>query len=171
MTKTGVFLLILLSFASALSLQTRHSQTLNSGLASLKGDNGLYLQRCPGCAKTNGLSYDTAAVTATQPDSLALWNIENYGKSIALKADNGLYLETCIGCLDGMDVAFVTGTFYQESTRWRLEALSDGKWGLRGFNGKYLARCSDCAADSSKSYVFVYADSSSSSNAQWVVNY
>ncbi len=67
-----------------------------------------------------------------------------------MKADNGNYLTRCTNCwrqgeTGGIDSAFVLATFAQNSAaQWTPVDVGNGKWALKGDNGKYLSRCRNC---------------------------
>jgi hypothetical protein len=61
MTKTGIFLLLLVSFTYGLKLNHDQGQEqLDYGTVTLKGDNGLYLRYCQDCVSpgVNAASLD-----------------------------------------------------------------------------------------------------------------
>ena len=98
------------------------------------------------------------------------------GIKIALRADSGKYAARCNSCIpDGaypdsvfVHVADLAGSPWAQ---WELQHLDNGKYALKGDNGKYMARCNTCIPGGAyPDSVFVHVtDVNSSPWAQWEI--
>ncbi len=95
-----------------------------------------------------------------------------------MRADNGYYLARCTNCwtqgaTGGNDSAFALPTTPQNSAAlWTPLDVGNGKWALKGDNGKYLSRCKYCVQGYTAipDFAFINVDNAmNTSSAQWTV--
>ena len=96
-----------------------------------------------------------------------------------MKGDNGKYLSRCNSCWTTGSVYPLDSVFVQASTpvgnlaaQWTPQDLGNGKWGLKGENGKYLGRCNGCVFGNNiiTDFAMVNVDTVMNSGyAHWIV--
>ena len=94
---------------------------------------------------------------------------------VSLKSDTGKYLSRCNRCWLG-DGAYPDSAFVHETNpsnpwaKWTVESLGNGKYTLKGDNGKYLSRCNNCVTDGAyPDSAFVHETNPSNPWAQWTI--
>lgn len=155
---------------------TINSSNLPSeGLVRFKADSGQYLRLCIDC----GGAYPTAAASVeSSTDINTLWKVIRVGDQISIQSySSGNFLTHCIKYWDRKaydDSVFVHLSNNNEIySRWTPERQSNGKWAFRSENGKYLARCYNCAytINGVTNMAFAHETNPNNLSAQWTLEY